>query len=506
MMALLCGSDRFADTSNDGATADTFATFDPQRLHPGADTPPPLQEWLLGLPAHDPQRRFCAAQLQGLLESVQATLRTRLAQGPWTVQGVLELVEDSFRRRGLPMPPKVRQDVLALPPPPDLPEQHWLALLLYSAELYDADRRPARHQIYAEFNRVCRAYGACAAPGPDLEADWALFRPFAHHLDAVIQRLPAVPMVLFRGGPRALDTATYASGAQGAWGGCLSASSDRLQAASFAGPEGLQAPSGCYFMILSDAARLVYPYSAFTEEMEHLHPLHARLEVCPVFPKFMVSLANVGLTIATLKRAGRALSLRFHVAALAAINVVFAGFVAGYVPPRVAARPDAAGGGRPFEGPFREFLDGPEDVLLVAGDVGLGKSALGVWLAAHTYYREWVVLYLCYSHCYDLGLFTERALVRCLQHQFGWRTHFEGAGSQCPPKCGRTSSRPRTFRSTTGWRCCSTARSFTTPTAGPHGTRSTRSSTACAGRTARAGRWSAACSTSSGSRRRRCGS
>ena len=72
----------------------------------------------------------------------------------------------------------------------------------------------------------------------------------------------------------------YQAGTCGSWGGCTSASSDRTQAAQFVSrDQALQATKGCYFMILSDQARPMYPFSAFPEEMEHLHPLNFELEV-----------------------------------------------------------------------------------------------------------------------------------------------------------------------------------------------------------------------------------
>ena len=154
------------------------------------------------------------------------------------------------------------------PPPPPLPHD--------SVELYDDEsaQRSCHFQLYKELNRVCRQYAHAEAPPAELLQEWGLFQPFAFHLDAAIRALPKATVVLYRGGGYAIDAEGYELGRTGSWGGCLSASSDRLQAVAFVSKEdALKAAKGCYFIILSDEARPMYHVSAFPEEMEHLHPL-----------------------------------------------------------------------------------------------------------------------------------------------------------------------------------------------------------------------------------------
>ena len=110
-------------------------------------------------------------------------------------------------------------------------EADFLALLTYSFVFFEDEARTQRapHQIYKEFNAVCRAYAHADPPPAGLRAEWELFKPLAFHLNAAIKALPCVSAVLFRGGGYAIDTAAYPVGHCGSWGGCISASADRHQ-------------------------------------------------------------------------------------------------------------------------------------------------------------------------------------------------------------------------------------------------------------------------------------
>ena len=259
-----------------------FRTFRAERFCLEGLAFPSLKEWLLDLPSKDPKRRFGHAQMRRLV----ATLEAGVAAMPkrFDPERVLSRVEEANAKDQRGVPEKLKAEVRALPAF-STPDSHAFTLRAYTAELYldGGGGRSAPYQIYGEFNRICRGYGQALAPPADLLQDWELFKPLAWHLDAAIRQLPSVPMVLYRGGGYAVEDGDYRIGARGSWGGVLSASSDRRQAAMFVAKEGMaRAVSGCYWMILSDQARPMYQLSEFAEEMEYVHPLDLELEVpCP---------------------------------------------------------------------------------------------------------------------------------------------------------------------------------------------------------------------------------
>ena len=162
----------------------------------------------------DPKQRFAQAHVQAMLATLPSS--DPPADVERTAAAVLRAVEAAHARSDTVVPAKVRQDVAGLPPV-RLAHHHFLALWAYSTELYEDDARTqsARYQIYGEFNRICREYGQAQRPSGDVLSDWALFYPFAFHLDAAIRQLPAIPMVLYRGGGFHIDAHRCGGG------GCL---------------------------------------------------------------------------------------------------------------------------------------------------------------------------------------------------------------------------------------------------------------------------------------------
>ena len=311
-------------------------TFKAERWDFTGYAPEPLEEWLQHLPQKDPKSRFTAEQVDALLR----TWRARRAKSNAEVLGAVVEANEKERRV---VADKVRAEILALPEHEVRPADS-LAILTYSVELYqplgpgETTPQPCEHQIYGEFNAVCRRYFHDDAPPEAVRRDWELFKPLAYHLDAAVRALPPVQAVLYRGANFAIDTALFPIGARGAWGGCMSASGDRLQAIGFV-TDALKATRGCYFVVLTVEGRPMYHLSAFPEEVEYLHPLDQQLEVCGVLPVSILQMLSLNISIVTLKLAGRALPLDLHFAALDGLAFIYDEFFASYVPPLVKAHP-----------------------------------------------------------------------------------------------------------------------------------------------------------------------
>ena len=359
-----------------------FATFHSARFQFQNCQVEPLKKWLTALPSRDSRKRFSDEQIADLFSKWEKRITT--LDGITCSQDVMALVcahEEALDQ-------KVVADIEALPIQA-VSAEDILALLTYSTELYkDENASPKQSyevQIYKEFNRVCREYAHAETPSPGLLEEWALFQPFAFHLNAAIQALPRVCTVLFRGGGYRIDSSAYPLGARGSWGGCISASGDRLQAGRFVDQDTyLKAKSGCYFLILSDEARPMYHLSEFPEELEHLHPLWQQLEVCGVLPASVLQMLSLNIDIITLKLAGKRLPLELHLAALEGLAFIYDEFLESYVPPLVKLHPDAQEVFH-FDPQVTAFVQRPEArVLLIAARAGTGKTACALRLARDT--------------------------------------------------------------------------------------------------------------------------
>ena len=285
-------------------------------------------------------------------------------------------VEAAYRKTHQPVPAQLQRDVTAMPlariPPADA-----LALLAYSYELYEDYQSPDPQQsrpfqLYKEFNALCRTYGHCEAPGAELEAEWGLFLPFAVHPDHAIAALPSVAAVLYRGMSRGSEAHGYPLGTRGAWGGCLSCSSDRQQGIQFVNKDRqLQSQEGSFFMILSDHARPIVHVSQFPEEMEHLHPLGLELEVCNVLPASILQMLSIKIAIITFKRVGAQLSYALWLRAFEELGFVYDEFLRAYVPPLVKQHPYAHAA-FPIQDQVLEFVSAPDrQVLLITAKPGV---------------------------------------------------------------------------------------------------------------------------------------
>ena len=86
------------------------------------------------------------------------------------------------------------------------------------------------------------------------------------------------------------------------------------------------------------------------------------------------------ITIIVLKRAGSTLPLALHLAALDGLGFIFDGFLASYVTPTVKLNPHAFES-FPIASKVEEFLQRPEQVLLLAAKPGIGKTSCALWLS-----------------------------------------------------------------------------------------------------------------------------
>jgi len=279
-----------------------FVGFKASRFDLDGATKQPLRQWLAELPLRDPRRRFTTESVLSLLDRLEAKVReAKEADGWYQPHSILERVVAANLKQHTDLPPTLKEDIIRIPLTP-LSDEHTLALLLYSAELYDqVTEQPCPNQLYRELNRVCRECGHIESVSADLQADWELFSPFAAHLQAAVHALPPVPMVLYRGAGYSIDSNDYPCNTRGSWGGFVSASSDRWQAVGFVSRDtGLQSVSGSYFLIITDQARPIYQLSEFPEEMEYLHPLGEEFETCNIIPTFVLSLTSVNVNVVTM--------------------------------------------------------------------------------------------------------------------------------------------------------------------------------------------------------------
>ena len=391
-----------------------FLSFKADRFKFVDCRPEPLQEWLSRLPQSDPHGRFTDHQINALLDKWSESQ-------PKSRDAVLEAVRQHAAKEGIPLATKIEQDILAMPEEVVEPE-HCLALLAYSVELYEdkENKMACKHQIYKEFNTVCREYAHVDTPSDSLLEAWEFFKPFAFHLNAAIKALPTVCTVLYRGGGYFIDTAAYPLGYSGSWGGCISASSDRHQAVNFVSSnDALKATKGCYFIILSDEARPMYNLSAFPEEMEHLHPLDQQLEICSVLPTSILQMLSLNISIITLKLSGKTLPLALHFAALDGMQFIYDDFLQSYVPPFVKLHP-LAKEAFPIESKVTEFVQqSAMRVVLITARAGMGKTSCALWLVRETQNlgRAWLLVSLPSVQ----DPFAPQSLVRHLQKTFGFK-------------------------------------------------------------------------------------
>jgi len=400
------------------ATATSFIGFRASRFDfsGGAHRYQTLREWLLRLPVVDPKRRFGAGSLRQLLDRMEAKMVKLTQHGDWyQPQSVLSRVVTAKLRKHEDLPDTLRDDIQQFAPIP-LSDEHTLALLLYSAELYDVAGKPCRFQLYSELNRICREYGHADDIGAELRADWELFKPFAAHLQAAVLALPPVPMMLYRGAGYSINADAFPCNIRGSWGGFVSASSDRRQAVGFLNRDtGLHATKGSYFLILSDQARPLYHLSEFPEEMEYLHPLDLELETCMIIPAFMLVLAAVKVNVVVLKRAGAEVSLDLHLRLMASLSFIFEDMYSLYVMP--GAKQHEADEPVALDERIEAFLQSSDHTLLVTGPQGIGKSLFTLWLAFHTEYKGWLFLYTCVAR--QSNPLAPNAIIETLRLQFG---------------------------------------------------------------------------------------
>ena len=162
------------------------------------------------------------------------------------------------------------------------------------------------------------------------------------------------------------------------------------------GKTGLQATVGSYFVILSDEARPVYYISRFPEEMEYLHTLDVRLEVCSVLPTSILQMMALNINIVTLKVAGKPLPLELQFAALAGLGFIYDSLLTNHVPPFVKRHPLALKSGC-IQPKITKFVqqDGAHMLLIAAGS-GMGKMTCALWLSRQTQYLD---RRGCLCHC-----------------------------------------------------------------------------------------------------------
>ena len=374
-----------------------------------------LEDWLRVLPQQDPRGRFSLKQIEGLFQEFAA----RRNKKPLPAE-VLKKVQ-AMQPPGSSLPQRLEDSIRVLPVKA-LEPAHIQALLSYSVELYEEDgTTPCKYQLYSEFNRVCREMGHAETPSPELLQDWELFRPFYFFLNAAIRALPKVAAVLFRGSSRGQDPTAYPLGGVGAWGGAVSATSDRRQAVAFVDiveKSGLKAKAGSFFMLLSDEARPMYHISAFPEEMEHLHPLDEKFEVCAVLPTSLLQMLSLQLSIVTLKVANKSLPLEVHFDALEHLAFIYDDFLGSYIPPFVKLTPYAREQYR-IEQRIQMFVSSSDRrVLLLAAKAGMGKTSCSLWLTRQTrnLNRIWLFISLPAVH----EPFGPQGLVNHLQTTFGF--------------------------------------------------------------------------------------
>ena len=374
-----------------------------------------VREWLFELADRDGKRRFKASQLHASLESMEENIKTLPMDAPALLERIRRKNEENNRQ----FPEKLEEDITQAPLPA-LPKDGVLAILTYTLNLYEdeANEVPSQFQIYGEFNAICREYSHAAHRTEDMEREWELFYPLGYHLDRAIRQLPSVSMVLYRGGSYNINTQEYMVGAKGSWGGCISASSDRLQAATFVSKESqLRAAMGCYYMILSDCARPIYHYSEFPEEMEHLHPLDLELEVCNVLPASILQLLMLNVDIITMKRAGSDLPIELHLAGLSGLNFIYDEFLASYIPPLVKEHPKAREA-VPITDALHAFLSGTRPVLTIAAGSGMGKTSTALWLSRKSQHMGFIWLFVSLPSVKNL--FEKYGIVEHLTSVFGF--------------------------------------------------------------------------------------
>ena len=246
-----------------------FMSFKPDRFRFRPSTQMSLREWLFALPSidHKPEKRYKSKNILHMIRDIDvfvSHLGSETAEG--TLARVSSDITKTFTKPWQQLPAVLKRDIENAPPCA-IPEVHMFALLVYSYELYedyasDEPETSCPYQLYSELNRVCRECGHSDAIEGECKREWTLFKPFLVHLDAAIRVLQPVECVLFRGMSRNSKTYHYPIGTQGAWGGCLSCSSERMQGALFVSKENqLHATDGSFFMILSDQARPMYHLS-----------------------------------------------------------------------------------------------------------------------------------------------------------------------------------------------------------------------------------------------------
>ena len=404
-----------------------FRTFEPAHFRFGNSIPEvPLQEWLIALPLadHKPQKRFKAQHLSHMITEVNGLVAG--LQGESKEEALARVSADirkTYTTLWQQLPAVLKRDIYNAPAH-GIPAVHLFALLVYSYELYeDFDSKSPKEscpfQLYKEANRVCRQCGHCKSIEGELKKEWVLFQPFLMHVDAAVRVLPPVESIVFRGMSRGSETHHYPMGSQGSWGGFLSASSDRLQGATFVSKEDqLQADDGSFFMILSDQARPMYHLSRFPEEMEHLQPLDLVLEACNVLPSSICQMLSLRISFITFKRAGAPLSFDLWVKGLRALGFIYDPFLQSYVPPWVKEDPYARTAFK-IEDKVKEFVESPEGVLLIAARSGMGKTACALWLARDVMWSDRIWIFVSLPSVKDL--FSHNALVRHVAAMLGFQ-------------------------------------------------------------------------------------
>ena len=389
-----------------------FVGFEPNVFRLAANPATTLSDWLCALVHQDPWRRFRKQPIDRLQRQLDEWVQPHVAFNP---EEILAQVAAKTPR----LPSKLQSSILSLRIPAVDPAHH-LALVTYSAELYEEDGTTScEYQIYGEFNRICREMAHAKRPFVDaLRLDWELFRPFVALLRAAIEALPKVSAILYRGAGFNISSATYPIGARGSWGGAISASSDRRQAVGFVGKEGLKASKGCYFVLLCDEARPIYHLSLFPEELEHLQPLDQEFEVCSVLPASILQMLALSINIVTLKVAGKSLPLELHFAALDSMGFIYDEFLSSYIPPSVKIHP-IAHESYSIEAKITQFVERHHhNLLLLAAQAGMGRTSCALWLARTTHHlgRTWLFVSLPAVE----ALFTPNGLVQHLQKTFGF--------------------------------------------------------------------------------------
>ena len=151
----------------------------------------------------------------------------------------------------------------------------YFALFTYSFELKDDDGNTLPFQIYSAINKVLREFQG------NTDATVSLWRPIIWHIQAALEKLPAVPAKVqaYRGITVFFDRRKYARKTTIHWHQYSSASLDSATAKNFLATDRGHKTEGSLFILRCRDCRYIMEFSRYPEEEEMLFDFRSHFKV-----------------------------------------------------------------------------------------------------------------------------------------------------------------------------------------------------------------------------------